>query len=103
MDLAMAAIIKAENLEPPMRKWRPSSRSMADQYNMDLEMVKKYLQPEQVPRPGHQPQGRGLGGGQRYRHQAGEEDGQEREEGEEDQKAVPRRPKKGRGSRRGIK
>ena len=31
-----------------MRTWKPSSQKMAEQYGMDVEMVKKYLSKEQV-------------------------------------------------------
>ena len=48
MDLAMAAIIKAENLEATDEEVEAEFQKMADQYGMDIEMVKKYLQPEQV-------------------------------------------------------
>ena len=48
MDLAMAAIIKAENLEATDEDVEAEFQKMADQYGMDVEMVKKYLQPEQV-------------------------------------------------------
>ncbi len=48
MDLAMAAIIKAENLEATDEDVEAEFQKMADQYGMDIEMVKKYLQPEQV-------------------------------------------------------
>ena len=48
MDLAMAAIIKAENLEATDEEVEAEFQKLADQYNMDLEMVKKYLQPEQI-------------------------------------------------------
>ena len=50
MDLAMAAIIKAENLDYLLtdEEVEAEFQKLADQYNMDLEMVKKYLQPEQI-------------------------------------------------------
>ena len=48
MDLATAAIIKAENLEATDEEVEAEFQKLADQYNMDLEMVKKYLQPEQI-------------------------------------------------------
>ena len=31
-----------------MRTWKPSSQKMAEQFGMDVEMVKKYLSKEQV-------------------------------------------------------
>lgn len=48
MDLAVAAIIKAENLEATDEEVEAEFKKMAEQYNMDVEMVKKYLQPEQI-------------------------------------------------------
>jgi len=48
MDLAVAAIIKAENLEASDEDVEAEFQKMADQYGMELEMVKKYLQPEAV-------------------------------------------------------
>ena len=48
MDLAMAAIIKAENLTASDEEVEAEYKKMAEQYSMDIEMVKKYLQAEQV-------------------------------------------------------
>ena len=48
MDLALAAIIKEENLEATDEEAETEMQKMADQYGMDLETVKKYLQVEQV-------------------------------------------------------
>ena len=48
MDLAMAAIIKEENIDAPDEEVEAEFQKMADQYGMDLETVKKYLQADQV-------------------------------------------------------
>ncbi len=48
MDLAVAAIIKAEGLEATDEEVEAEFQKMADMYGMELEMVKKYLAPEQV-------------------------------------------------------
>ena len=48
MDLAMAAIIKAENIEATDEEVEAEFQRMADQYGMELETVKKYLQADQV-------------------------------------------------------
>ena len=48
MDLAMAAIIKEENIDATDEEGEAEFQRMADQYGMDLETVKKYLQAEQV-------------------------------------------------------
>lgn len=48
MDLAVAAIIKAENIEASDEEVEAEFQKMADQYGMDIEMVKKYLQADQV-------------------------------------------------------
>ena len=48
MDLAMAAIIKAENIEVTDEEVEAEFQRMSDQYGMDLETVKKYLQADQV-------------------------------------------------------
>ena len=48
LDLALAAIIEAEKLEVSDEEVEAEFQKMADQYNMDLEMVKKYLQADQV-------------------------------------------------------
>ena len=43
MDLAIAAIIKAENLDVTEDEIEEKYKSMAEQYGMDVEMLKKYL------------------------------------------------------------
>lgn len=43
MDLAVAAIIKAENIEASDEDVEAEYKRMADQFGMDVEMVKKYL------------------------------------------------------------
>lgn len=48
MDLAVAAIIKAENIEASDEDVEAEFQKMAEQYGMDIEMVKKYLQADQV-------------------------------------------------------
>jgi trigger factor len=48
MDLAVAAIIKAENLDATDEEVEAEFQKMSEQYGMDVEMVKKYLQPDQV-------------------------------------------------------
>ena len=48
MDLTVAAIIKAENLEATDEEVDAEYKKMAEQYNMDIEMVKKYLPAEQI-------------------------------------------------------
>ena len=48
MDLAVAAIIKAENIEASDEDVEAEFQKLADQYSMDLEMVKKYLHADQV-------------------------------------------------------
>ena len=48
LDLALAAIIEAEKLEVSDEDVEAEFKKMADQYSMDLEMVKKYLQADQV-------------------------------------------------------
>lgn len=48
LDLALAAIIKAENIEVSDEEVEAEFQKLADQYGMDLEMVKKYLQADQV-------------------------------------------------------
>ena len=48
MDLAVAAIIKAENLDATEEEVEAEFKRLAEQYSMDVEMVKKYLQAEQV-------------------------------------------------------
>ena len=48
MDLATAAIIKAENIEASDEEVEAEFAKMAEQFGMDVEMVKKYLSKEQV-------------------------------------------------------
>ena len=48
MDLAMAAIIKAENIEASDEDVEAEYKKMAEQFGMDVDMVKKYLVKEQV-------------------------------------------------------
>ena len=48
MDLAMDAIIKEENIDATDEEVEAEFQKMADQYGMDLETVKKYLQADQV-------------------------------------------------------
>ena len=48
LDLALAAIIKAENIEVSEEEVEAEFQKLADQYGMDLEMVKKYLQADQI-------------------------------------------------------
>ena len=48
MDLAVAAIIKAENLDATDEEVEAEFKKLSEQYSMDIEMVKKYLQAEQV-------------------------------------------------------
>lgn len=48
LDLALAAIIKAENIEVSDEDVEKEFQNMADKYSMDLETVKKYLQGDQV-------------------------------------------------------
>ena len=48
MDLAVAAIIKAEALDATDEEVEAEFQKLAEQYGMDIEMVKKYLQAEQV-------------------------------------------------------
>ena len=48
MDLTVAAIIKAENLEATDEEVEAEFQKLAEQYSMDIEMVKKYLQADQV-------------------------------------------------------
>ena len=48
LDLALAAIIKAENIEVSEEEVEAEFKKMADQYGMELDMVKKYLQADQV-------------------------------------------------------
>ena len=48
MDLAMGAIIKAENITVSDEEVEAEYKNLAEQYNMDIEMVKKYLVADQV-------------------------------------------------------
>ena len=48
VDLAVAAIIKAENIEASDEDVEAEFAKMAEQFGMDVEMVKKYLSKEQV-------------------------------------------------------
>nr|WP_326185842.1 trigger factor [uncultured Oscillibacter sp.] len=48
MDLAVAAIIKAEGIEASDEDVEAEFQKLAEQYGMDVEMVKKYLQADQV-------------------------------------------------------
>ena len=48
MDLAMGAIIKAENITVSDEEVEAEYQHMAEQYSMDIEMVKKYLVADQV-------------------------------------------------------
>ena len=48
MDLAMAAIIKAEGLDATEEEVEAEFAKVAEQYGMELEMVKKYLPVDQV-------------------------------------------------------
>ena len=48
MDLAMAAIIKAEGLTASDEDVEAEYKKLAEQYSMDIEMVKKYLMADQV-------------------------------------------------------
>ena len=48
MDLATAAIIKAENIEASDEDVEAEFAKMAEQFGMDVDMVKKYLSKEQV-------------------------------------------------------
>ena len=48
MDLAISAIVKAENLEASDDEVEAEMKKVADRYGMDLDTVKKYLRPEEV-------------------------------------------------------
>ena len=48
MDLAMGAIIKAENITVSDEEVEAEYKNLAEQYNMDIEMVKKNLVADQV-------------------------------------------------------
>ena len=43
MDLAVAALVKAENLEATAEEIEAEMKSVADKYGMDLDTIKKYL------------------------------------------------------------
>ena len=48
VDLAVAAIIKAENIEVTDEELEPEYARTAELYGMDVEMVKKYVTPDQI-------------------------------------------------------
>ena len=48
MDLAVMAIIKAEGIEASDEDVEQEYQKMAGQFGMDVEMVKKYIQADQV-------------------------------------------------------
>ena len=48
MDLAVMAIIKEEKIEASDEDVEEEYKKLAEQFGMDLEMVKKYHQPDQV-------------------------------------------------------
>ena len=48
MDLAVAAIVKAENLEASDEEVENEMKNIAEKYGMDLESVKKYLPASEV-------------------------------------------------------
>ena len=48
MDLATAALIKAENIEATDEDVEAEYKKLADQFGMDIEMVKKYLSADQI-------------------------------------------------------
>ncbi len=48
MDLAVMAIIKAENIEAGDEDVEEEYKKLAEQFGMDVEMVKKYIQADQV-------------------------------------------------------
>ena len=48
MDLAVAAIVKAEKLDATEEEIEAEMKKVADQYSMDLDTVKKYLRTEDV-------------------------------------------------------
>ena len=48
MDLATAAIIKAENIEASDEDIEAEYKKLAEQFGMDAEMVKKYLSSDQI-------------------------------------------------------
>ena len=48
MDLAVEAIVKAENLEVADDEVEAEYKNLSEKYSMDIEMVKKYLPAEQI-------------------------------------------------------
>ena len=48
MDLAVEAIVKAENLEVADDEVEAEYKNLSEKYGMDIEMVKKYLPAEQI-------------------------------------------------------
>ena len=48
MDLAVEAIVKAENLEVSDDEVEAEYKNLSEKYGMDIEMVKKYLPAEQI-------------------------------------------------------
>ena len=48
MDLAIEALIKAEGIDATEEEIEAETKKIAEQYGMDLEMVKKYLPADQV-------------------------------------------------------
>ena len=48
MELACAAIVKAENLDASEEEVEAEIKTVAEKYGMDLDTVKKYLRPEEV-------------------------------------------------------
>ena len=48
MDLAIEALIKAEGIDATEEEIEAETKKVAEQYGMDLEMVKKYLPADQV-------------------------------------------------------
>ena len=48
MDLAVMAIIKAESIEADDEAVEEEYKKLAEQFGMDVEMVKKYIQADQV-------------------------------------------------------
>ena len=114
MDLAMAAIIKEENIDATDEEVEAEFQKMADQYGMDLETVKKYLHADQVKDQLKSQKAIAVVTGQCHRRQAREEARQEVfQEGGGDrrgrgarggkarQEDHPQEGGKGRGGRRG--
>ena len=48
MDLAVEAIVKAENLEVSDEEVEAEYKNLSEKYNMDVDTVKKYLHVEQI-------------------------------------------------------